>query len=115
MPYLTLTDILKTELGGRLAGDLETFLDMFADDGILECPFAPEGAMHQLIGKPAIAAYYEKISKVQASAGMELTGSYRSPQGDVFVIEYKGTVQNRRDLTSYPSSVSPWSRRAAVV
>lgn len=102
MKLQTLTDILKAELGDQLMAEAHNFLDMFAEDGILECPYAPEGAMHQLIGKPAIASYYEKLSELQVSAGMELTGSYHAPHGSTLVLEYNGTVENKRDFTSYP-------------
>ena len=102
MALQTLTDILKAELGDQLRADADTFLAMFADDGILECPYAPEGAMHQLIGKQAIASYYEKLAQLQVSTGMELTGSYHSTNGATSVLEYSGTVENKRDFTSYP-------------
>lgn len=101
MAIRPLQDILKAELGDLLAGEATSFLDLFAEHGVLECPFAPDGAMHQLIGKPAIAAYLKQLGAIQGSGGMELTGSYVTPARDWHVLEYRGLVENRRDGTSY--------------
>ena len=40
-PTVLLLDVLKAELGARLAPGVETFLDLFAADAVPECPFAP--------------------------------------------------------------------------
>ncbi len=93
----SLDAILKAELGGRIAPGADTFLDMFADDGILECPFAPQGALRRLAGKQAIAAYYRRLTAVQGSDGMVLTASYAAEDRTCALLEYDGIVRNQRD------------------
>ena len=97
----SLDAILGAELGGRIAPGADTFLDMFAGDGILECPFAPPGALRRLAGKQAIAAYYRRLTAVQGSDGMVLTASYAAEDRNCALLEYDGIVRNRRDGGTY--------------
>ncbi len=89
--------MLKSELKGLLDPAAETFLDMFAGHGILECPFAPSGALRRLAGKKAIADYYQRLTAIQGSDGMTLTASYLAANSDYGLLEYDGTVRNKRD------------------
>ena len=56
--------MLRRVLGNRLRPDAETFPDMFAEDGILEYPFAPPGLNTPIAGRDAIVANFERIRKV---------------------------------------------------
>ena len=51
-------DMLRRVLGDRLAPNCDTFVDMFAQDGILEYPFAPSGLKTHLKGQDAIIANF---------------------------------------------------------
>lgn len=97
----SLDDILRAELGDRLDPAAETFLEMFSEDGVLECPFAPAGALHRLKGKDAIAKYYKRLTAVQGSDGMVLTASYPAEDVGFALIEYVGIVGNKRDGKTY--------------
>lgn len=97
----SLDAILGTSLAGRLDPGAETFLDMFAVDGVLECPFAPPGALHRLQGRDAIAEYYRRLTAIQGSDGMVLTADHPTEDGDLAVLEYDGMVRNKRDGGSY--------------
>jgi uncharacterized protein len=46
------------------AGDTNSWLEMFADDGAMEFPYAPEGRPRRVEGKPALAAYMAEIPKL---------------------------------------------------
>lgn len=103
-PDGTLLDILRSELGDRLSPEPRAFPDMFAEDGVLECPWAPEGAMRRLKGRDAIGAYFERLVAVQGSDGMTLTGSYRASDHPVTVLEYEGTARDLARGTAYPQA-----------
>lgn len=45
------------------AGDIATYLEMYADDAVHEFPFAPEGRPSRLEGKAAITAYMSQIPR----------------------------------------------------
>ncbi len=100
-PVRSLDEILKSELGGFLDPAAETLLDMFAGHGVLECPFAPPGAVRRLAGKEAVGDYYRKLTAIQGSDGMVLTASYPAEDAAYGLLEYDGTVRNKRDGGTY--------------
>ena len=85
----SLDEILRETLGDRL-DPADTFIDMFARDGVLECPLAPAGALRHLRGKAAIADYYTRLAAIQGSDGMILTACYPMEDTGRAVLEYEG-------------------------
>ncbi len=55
--------MVRRVLGDRLKPDLATFPDMFAEDGVLEYPYAPLGMRTPLVGRAAIVANFQIIRK----------------------------------------------------
>lgn len=100
-PVTSLDAILRDALGHRLAPGANGFIDMFATEGVLECPFAPPGALSSLAGKVAIAQYYKRLIAIQGSAGMVLNAIHPAEQGEHALLEYEGMVVNKRDGGSY--------------
>ena len=96
----SLDEILRETLGDRL-DPADTFIDMFARDGVLDCPFAPAGALRHLRGKAAIADYYTQLAAIQGSDGMILTACYPMEDTGRAVLEYEGLVRNKRDGGGY--------------
>ena len=96
----SLDEILRETLGERL-NPADTFIDMFGRDGVLECPFAPAGALRHLQGKAAIADYYKRLAAIQGSEGMILTACYHMEDAGRAVLEYEGLVRNKRDCGGY--------------
>ncbi len=101
MPATSLADILKEQLGDRLAPGADTFPDFFAEDGVLECPFAPAGGMVQTTGQANIAAYLRKIKGTLGSDGMSLRAAYHGTDPAVTVLEYEGTARNEHTNAAY--------------
>lgn len=91
----------KTTAPSIVGATAGAFLDMFGDEGVLECPFAPQGALRRLSGKEAIRGYYKRLTAVQASDGMVLTASYSAEDGPDALLEYEGMVRNKRDGGTY--------------
>ena len=98
----TLLEILQAQLAGDLVPGADTFIAMFAEDGVLECPFAPAGGMHRVAGKANIAAYMASIKDVLGSDGMTLLATYRAPDSDTTILEYEGTARDLRSGVTYP-------------
>jgi ketosteroid isomerase-like protein len=48
---------LVTAAMGLATGDVDAWMQMYADDAVHEFPFAANGAVQRLDGKPAIRAY----------------------------------------------------------
>ncbi len=97
----SLDAIIKDAFGNRLAAGASSFIDMFADDAVLECPFAPPGALRKLAGKQPIAHYYEQLIATQGSDGMVLRASYPAEESGLALLEYEGMVRNKRDGGTY--------------
>lgn len=100
-PLTSLDAMLKDALGDRLAPGADGFIDMFATEGVLECPFAPPGALRSLAGKEAITRYYKRLTAIQGSDGMVLNAIHPAEQGDHAFLEYEGMVLNKRDGGRY--------------
>ncbi len=49
--------MMANAAAGLGRGDVSAWLDMFAEDGAMEFPFAPDGYPKQVRGKAALAAY----------------------------------------------------------
>ena len=101
MPALPLADLLKAELAARLAPGAGTFLDLFAEDAVLECPFAPPGSMHRVSGKKEIAAYLDQIKDSLGSDGMTLSAAFHTVDAEAAILEYSGTASNVRNGKHY--------------
>ena len=97
----TFDAILKANIGDRLAPGANSFLDMFAEGGVLECPFAPAGALRRLAGRAAIAAYYEQLTTIQGSDGVVLTANCPAEDQGYALLEYDGTVRNQQTGAAY--------------
>lgn len=103
MPAKSLADILKEQLGEQLAPGADAFPDFFAEDGVLECPFAPDGDMVQTIGQANIAAYFGKLKGTLGSDGTTLVAAYHgAADPTVTVLEYEATARNEHTGASYP-------------
>ena len=92
--------ILAQAFGDRLAPGAD-FIDLFADDGVLECPFAPRGALRRLAGKPAIADYHGRLIAIQGSDGIVLKAIHPAEDADTALLEYEGLVRNKRKGGGY--------------
>lgn len=54
--------IFRQAAGDRLAADAADLLDMFADEAVVEFPFAPPGQRARLSGKAAITQYLQGLA-----------------------------------------------------
>lgn len=119
MAATSLADILREQLGDQLAPGAETFPDFFAEDGVLECPFAPDGDMIQTTGQANIAAYMRKIKGTLGTGDMTLLAAYHgAADPTVTVLEYEATARNEHTGASYPQRyvglVKLWEGRIAL-
>ena len=83
-------DMLRRVLGSRLRPHAETFVDMFAPDGVLEYPFAPPGLNTPLEGRDAIIANFQRIRKVLRIDGVADVSEIEVSDPDLIVLEFSG-------------------------
>src|SRR5690349_20305069 len=75
------------------------FVDCFADDGVLELPFAPPGVPRRLEGKVAIRRMLEPAYRAAREAGRQIVG-YRDERirvdaDDPEVVTHEFTLDGR--------------------
>lgn len=84
-----------------LAKDFAGWIDLWAEDGVCEFPFAPPGAPRRLDGKPAVRAYmtaYPDHIDLVAVPHVEI---HRTEDPDVVIVEMRAegrSVRTGRDF-----------------
>ncbi|MEH3123546.1 MAG: nuclear transport factor 2 family protein [Sphingomonas phyllosphaerae] len=81
---------MRDALGGRIDPDANGFVEMMADDGVMEFPYAPAGMPTKLEGRAAIAAHLERIGGMIVFDRMGTAIVHPSTDPDLVVIEFEG-------------------------
>lgn len=84
------SSMLRRALGNRINPDAGTFVEMMAEDGVMEFPYAPAGLPTRLEGRIAIADHLEETGKMIAFDRMGEPVVYPSTDPDVVVVEFEG-------------------------
>lgn len=81
--------MLRKALGDRIDADASTFVEMVADDGVMEFPYSPAGFPARLEGRAAIARHLEGLGDIIAFDRMGEPIVHPSIDPDVVVIEFE--------------------------
>ena len=92
-PVESFPAMLRRVLGNRLKPDAETFPHMFADDGVLEYPFAPPGLDTPIAGRAAIIVNFQKIRPLLQIDGVADVSEIEVRDPDLVVLEFSGRGQ----------------------
>ncbi|WP_171180866.1 nuclear transport factor 2 family protein [Ruegeria sp. HKCCD8929] len=84
--------MLRSALGNAIIAEAgENFLDMCAEDIVFQFPFAPEGAVLELRGRDAMAAYLPKAGGLINFQSMSPAITHASKDDETFVLEFSCT------------------------
>ncbi len=83
-------DMLRRVLGSRLRPGCDTFVDMFAPDGVLEYPFAPPGLSTAHRGREAITANFQRIRKLLRIDAVTDVAEIETADPNMVVLEFLG-------------------------
>ncbi len=99
-PYLdAVTRLLVDALGPRLAPGVGDYLDLFAEDGVLETPYGPPRDTSRVAGREDLASFVESLRGYVVLSDMRLQTCHLGDDGYTF-LEYGGTVhQPQRGIT----------------
>lgn len=101
LPFLNaVKDLLVDALDNRLSPGVAGYMDLFAEDGVLETPYVAPGSTSRLQGKPAIAGFLATLRGVIHLADFRLLAAYPAQDG-VTVLEYEGTVHLEKQGTRF--------------
>jgi uncharacterized protein len=82
--------MLRETLSEYLAPNATTFVEMFAQDGVMEFPFAPPGVPQRVEGRPALAAHLEYFASLVDFTGVSAVHATETAEPGGFVIEFAG-------------------------
>ena len=86
--------MLREALGDRLGPELgpdATYRDMFAEDGVMEFPYAPPGLTPRLDGRDALAAYLGALGEQIAFGAVSRPVVHETRDPSVVVLEFTGS------------------------
>lgn len=82
--------MLRIGLGQKLDRDAHSFVEMVADDVVMEFPYAPSGMVSRLEGKTAIAKHLESLGGMLQFDGMSEPMVHASTDPDLVILEFEG-------------------------
>lgn len=82
--------MLRKALGDRVDADASTFVDMLAEDGVMEFPYATPGFATRLEGRTAIAEHLAGVPGLIAFDRIGEPDVHFSNDPDVVIIEFEG-------------------------
>lgn len=86
----TFSTMLRKALGNRISPDAPTFLDMVADNCVMEFPYSPPGLQNRLDGKAAIAGHLEGLGDMIAFDRMGEPTIHATTDPNVTIVEFEG-------------------------
>ncbi|WP_210583812.1 nuclear transport factor 2 family protein [Streptomyces sp. GESEQ-35] len=84
-------DLFRHGLALLLDKNIPAWVGLWADDGVMEFPFAPEGWPRQLEGRSAIADYMRDYPEHIDLHGFPSVGIHQTVNPEIVVVEMRGT------------------------
>lgn len=86
-------DLLRQGLGDLLAPQATTFTEMMAEDGVVEFPYAPGGAVRSVTGRAELGTYLERLNSVIELLSFSEPRVHHTTDPRVVILEF--TAQGR--------------------
>ncbi len=84
------SSLLRQTLGDRIDADASSFVEMMAEDGVMEFPYSPAGLPTRLEGRAVIATHLMGLSEIIAFDRMGAAVVHPSTDPNVVIIEFEG-------------------------
>ena len=82
--------MLRETLNDRLKPDAQTFIQMVAEDVVMEFPYAPPGFAQRLEGREAIAAHLQSLAgRLEFNSFADVV-KHETADPEVVIIEFSG-------------------------
>lgn len=92
--------LLRAALGDSLAPDAKTFLDMMAEDGVMEFPYHSAGPAMRLEGRAAISAHIASLGGMIEIDGFQDLVVHSTESG-TFILEFNCTGRGAKTGLPY--------------
>jgi ketosteroid isomerase-like protein len=87
-PLESFSGMLRSAIGDFLRPDAESFLEMFAEDGVLEFPYAPPGIVTRLDGRAELASHLQGFPEILQIDRMTAPVVHRTMNPEVVILEF---------------------------
>lgn len=87
-PLESFSGMLRSAIGDLLRPDAESFLKMFAEDGVMEFPYAPPGVVARLDGRDALASHLQGLPEILQIDRMTAPVVHRTTNPEVVILEF---------------------------
>jgi ketosteroid isomerase-like protein len=82
--------VMRDALGDRIDPAAESFVDMMAEDFVMEFPFARPGMQTRIEGRAAVLAYLVTVSQGVSIDGVSNVVVHDTTDPDVVIVEFDG-------------------------
>ncbi|WP_337658501.1 nuclear transport factor 2 family protein [Sphingorhabdus sp. Alg231-15] len=89
--FSSFSGLLREALDDFLVPDAETFLDMVADDIVMEFPYAPPAAVPRVEGKAALVEYLPGAASLITIESMSEPVVHRAQNSNIIILEFTCT------------------------
>jgi ketosteroid isomerase-like protein len=90
-PIKSFSDMLRKTLGEHLNPDAETFIQMFAENGVMEFPFALPNVVQRVEGREALSARISFLSGLIEFNSVSEVVKHETSNPEVFIVEFSGS------------------------
>lgn len=95
------TAMLKEVLGDLVDQRAEGFVDLMADDGVMEFPYAPPHLASRLEGRAAVAAHMRAVTELFTLDEISVARVHHAREPGVVVIEFSGEGRGKASGRPY--------------
>jgi uncharacterized protein len=89
-PVKSFSTMLRKTLGDHLNPDAETFVQMFAENGVMEFPFALPNVSQRVEGREALSARLGFLSGLIEFHSVSEVVKHETGDPEVFILEFAG-------------------------
>ncbi|WP_370676186.1 nuclear transport factor 2 family protein [Pleomorphomonas sp. PLEO] len=83
----TFSAMLRSAIGDLLEPSAGSFLEMFAEDGVMEFPYAPPGSVKVLHGRSALADHLKRFPEILSIDGFSVPQVWRTDTPGTVILE----------------------------
>jgi uncharacterized protein len=89
-PIPTYSALLRETLDARLHPDAHSYVEMLAEDGVVEFPYAIPGLPQRVEGRAALAAHLDRIAGMIEFTRFADIVKHETSDPDVVILEFSG-------------------------
>lgn len=86
----TILSVLKAALGGRIDPTASSFVEMMAEDFVMEFPYARPGMKRRIEGRPAVVEYLMTVAGGVSIEAIDNVVAHETGDPEVVIVEFEG-------------------------